>query len=411
MNPFDDILDELMGNIAGSTYGVEPRLSTETYDSLVEILGNRDEESVTDYLSRISTAFEDTGNDSSTESNTEESNVEEESNTEESNTGSSEGVSNTTEEDDMLDFLFGNSDAEVENTPQQGQGNSSASSNTPRTRVNARNTGSNRLVRATGRAVDYGLAWDVYALGYSTKEVGMLYKTSSGSVSRGIKKDGHTMRTGGQTRAMRKVPVDDFSVDLVQRIKDRLLEKYGSEAEQNSIFYEVFGKNMYELTLFEAEDEQAQVEDMEERARVEGVSLSELARRLESQKTYVSKERSVFLNKVMALHQNIKKYATDLFGDVNVTVGAVEVGLKVRYENGIVLSVKDAHKVDEKALGIGSVTVVVNVAEYLHESFSREVEQLRNRFNTLASANFSKDGQPVRVTNLGSRLVVGLDNE
>lgn len=268
-----------------------------------------------------------------------------------------------------------------------------------------------QATRTPRRANDYTLAWELYSIGYSTKDVAYLYKSSAGSISRGLKNNGKQMRTGAETKAMRKVPATDFGHLLMNKINELLDSKYDTEEAKNTAFYQAFGVNLYEITLYEAEDEQEEIESMHERATTQGVSLRELAQQRLEEQAYVERERSPFVNKVRNLHQRVKDFAVEKFGDVNVGVGYVDVQTKVSYENGVVLTVNEANKVDEKSVGVENVVVTVNVAEFLEAEFVREVEALSQHFRQLVSRNFTKDGRPVTVSQFGNRMVVGLNNE
>lgn len=261
------------------------------------------------------------------------------------------------------------------------------------------------------RANDYGLAWEIYSLGYSTGDISHLYKTSAGSISRGLKKDGRVMRTGAETKAMTKTEPDNFSVEIIDSIHQVLADKYETEEERNSAFYKAFNKNLYEVTIFEAEDEQQHIEQLHQEATSQGISINDLARQHIAEQVFVERERSEFVNNLRDLHQDLVMNVRNVFGDVNVGVGAVTVQTKLKYANGVVLTVKDAHKIDGKALDVANAVVMVNIADYIATSYERGVELLAQNFNRFVRGRFTKDGQQLSISQLGNRLVVGLDNE
>lgn len=262
--------------------------------------------------------------------------------------------------------------------------------------------------RRTSSGNDYTLAWDIYSLGYASGDVAHVYNLSAGSITRGMKELGHEMRTGAETRAMRKVDPDEFSQVLLDRIFNLLEEKYDTEEERNTAFYNTFNKNIYELTLHEAEDESLELQEMQEQANIQGVTLQDYVRQGLTEEVYEERERSEFVNNVRYLHETVKDKARVMFGDVNVDVGSVDVESKVSYENGVILTVKEAYKLDGKALDMSNVVFGVQIAEFIVQGFEREIEDLINEMGRIVRLRFNNHSQ---VTRLGNRLVVGLDNE
>lgn len=267
-----------------------------------------------------------------------------------------------------------------------------------------------RSNRSSRRTTDYGLAWDIYSLGYSSGEVAILYNTSAGSITRGIKKEGHVTRTGAETRRMIKTDPDEFSSTLMARINELLEDKYDTSEERNEAFLQAFGKNIYELTLHEAEDEQVALSELREQASVSGMSLRDFANQDEGE-VFVERECSEFVNKVKELHERVDRQAREIFGDVNVNMGSVVVESKVTYENGVILSIKNADKLDGKSLDAETVAFSIKMAEYITNGFQREVETFRGRLEVILGTVFGRNGRSVRVAQLGNRLVVGLKNE
>ena len=262
--------------------------------------------------------------------------------------------------------------------------------------------------RRSSSGNDYTLAWDIYSLGYASGDVAHVYNLSAGSITRGMKDLGNEMRTGAETRAMRKVDPDEFSQGLLDRIFNLLEEKYETEEERNTAFYNTFNKNIYELTLHEAEDESLELQEMQEQANIQGVTLQDYVSQGLTEEVYEERERSEFVNNVRYLHETVKDKARVMFGDVNVDVGSVDVESKVSYENGVILTVKEAYKLDGKALDVSNVVFGVQIAEFIVQGFEREIEELINEMGRIVRDRFNNHSQ---VTRLGNRLVVGLDNE
>lgn len=262
--------------------------------------------------------------------------------------------------------------------------------------------------RRSSRGNDYTLAWDIYSLGYASGDVAYVYNLSAGSITRGMKDLGNEMRTGAETRAMRKVDPDEFSQELLDRIFNLLEEKYETEEERNTAFYNTFNKNIYELTLHEAEDESLELQEMQEQANIQGVTLQDYVSQGLAEEVYEERERSEFVNNVRYLHETVKDKVRYMFGDVNVDVGTVDVESKVSYENGVILTLKDSYKLDGKALDVSNVVFGVQIAEFIVQEFEREIEELINEMGRITRERFNNHSQ---VTRLGNRLVVGLDNE
>ena len=265
-----------------------------------------------------------------------------------------------------------------------------------------------RRRRRSSSGNDYTLAWDIYSLGYASGDIAHIYNLSAGSITRGMKDLGNEMRTGAETRAMRKVDPDEFSQELLDRIFNLLEEKYETEEERNTAFYNTFNKNIYELTLHEAEDESLELQEMQEQANIQGVTLQDYVQQGLTEEVYEERERSEFVNNVRYLHETVKDKARVMFGDVNVDVGSVDVESKVSYENGVILTMKEAYKLDGKALDVANVVFGVQIAEFIVQGFEREIEELINEMGRIVRLRFNNHSQ---VTRLGNRLVVGLDNE
>ena len=262
--------------------------------------------------------------------------------------------------------------------------------------------------RRSSSGNDYTLAWDIYSLGYASGDIAHVYNLSAGSITRGMKDLGNEMRTGAETRAMRKVDPDEFSEVLLDRIFNLLEEKHETEEERNTAFYNTFNKNIYELTLHEAEDESLELQEMQEQANIQGVTLQDYVRQGLTEEVYEERERSEFVNNVRYLHETVKNKARVMFGDVNVDVGSVDVESKVTYENGVILTMKEAYKLDGKALDATNVVFGVQIAEFIVQGFEREIEGLINEMGRITRERFNNHSQ---VTRLGNRLVVGLENE
>lgn len=265
---------------------------------------------------------------------------------------------------------------------------------------------------SNARNNDYTLAWDIYQLGYATGDIAYIYNTSAGSISRGIKKDGHLMRTGAETRAMSKVSPNNFEMYLIDSINDTLADKFETDEERNRAFNQAFGINLYELTLYEADDNDGEeIVSLREQATEQGISLAQLAEQSLSSEQYAEREMTEFTRNVREVHEYVLGYARDLFGDVNVDTGALNVVTTIAYKNGVSIKVSEAHHIKAKVLEEESVSIIVNVAEYLTQDFARETEQLYRRFNQWVGQRFTKDGEPATVSQLGNRMVVGIENE
>ena len=264
-------------------------------------------------------------------------------------------------------------------------------------------------VRRRSTTNDYGLAWDIYSMGYASGDVAYLYNTSAGSISRGIRQDGHEMRTGAETRAMRKVHPNHFGSELIGQITELLADKFDTREEQNNAFHKAFGVNLYELTLQEADNEEV---GLEEQATSQGISLHDLVRQELEEDAYEGIPLTDYMLKVRGLHNEMERVVSDLFGDINKEVGGVTVSSKLSYENGVVLTVRDAYKIKEKAVAVDNVVMTVKVADYLIQSMERELEMLSLRFESLVRSNFrGSDGEEIKVMNFGNSLVVSLGNE
>ena len=265
--------------------------------------------------------------------------------------------------------------------------------------------------RQTRRGNDYTLAWEIYSLGYSSGEVANIYNTSAGSISRGMKKDGREMRTGAQTREMRKVNVEEFESEFIGRITDLLEEKYDNREEMNQAFHKTFGKYIYELTLYEAEDETEEINQLQEQASNTGISLQDLARMEVEENRYEPRECTPFVSKVKQLYQYMSVETREKFGDVNVDTGAVDIALKLSYGNGVILTVNDENKIDEKVSKLSNASFSIGVASYLVESFGREMEQMLYDLRSWVRMHIAQEGETIPVTQLGNRMVVSLENE
>lgn len=245
--------------------------------------------------------------------------------------------------------------------------------------------------RAKKRVVnDYTLAWDIYTLGYSTGDIAKIYGTSAGSISRGIKKDGHVTRTSAETRAMVS---QELPTDVIHRIIDLLNEKFDTEEERNSRFASAFGVNLYELSLYEEEDGDLQAIEQ----RLNGELVEE----------YEERPLSSFTEKYKLVHKTLEDAVVKYLGKTNLETGAVKVITSVTYENGVSVRVTDSNRIKAKALVEDTVTVMVDMTDYILQGFAREVEAIYNRFDGVLGRTFIS----ANLTQLGNRMVVGLENE
>ena len=245
--------------------------------------------------------------------------------------------------------------------------------------------------RAKKRVVnDYTLAWDIYSLGYSTGDIAKIYDTSSGSISRGIKKDGHVTRTSAETRAMVS---QELPTDIIHRIIDLLNEKFDTEEERNSRFASAFGVNLYELSLYEEEDGDLQAIALQ----LNGDLVEE----------YEERPLSSFTEKYKLVHKTLEDAVVKYLGKTNLETGAVKVITSVTYENGVSVRVTDSNRIKAKALVEDTVTVMVDMTDYILQGFAREVEAIYNRFDGVLGRTFIS----ANLTQLGNRMVVGLENE
>lgn len=245
--------------------------------------------------------------------------------------------------------------------------------------------------RAKKRVVnDYTLAWDIYSLGYSTGDIAKIYDTSSGSISRGIKKDGHVTRTSAETRAMVS---QELPTDIIHRIIELLNEKFDTEEERNSRFASAFGVNLYELSLYEEEDGDLQAIALQ----LNGDLVEE----------YEERPLSSFTEKYKLVHKTLEDAVVKYLGKTNLETGAVKVITSVTYENGVSVRVTDSNRIKAKALAEDTVTVMVDMTDYILQGFAREVEAIYNRFDGVLGRTFIT----ANLTQLGNRMVVGLENE
>ena len=245
--------------------------------------------------------------------------------------------------------------------------------------------------RAKKRVVnDYTLAWDIYTLGYSTGDIAKIYDTSAGSISRGIKKDGHVTRTSAETRAMVS---QELPTDIILRIIELLNEKFDTEEERNSRFASAFGVNLYELSLYEEEDGDLQAIEQ----RLNGELVEE----------YEERPLSSFTEKYKLVHKTLEDAVVKYLGKTNLETGAVKVITSVTYENGVSVRVTDSNRIKAKALAEDTVTVMVDMTDYILQGFAREVESIYNRFDGVLGRTFIS----AKLTQLGNRMVVGLENE
>lgn len=245
--------------------------------------------------------------------------------------------------------------------------------------------------RAKKRVVnDYTLAWDIYSLGYSTGDIAKIYDTSSGSISRGIKKDGHVTRTSAETRAMVS---QELPTDIIHRIIELLNEKFDTEEERNSRFASAFGVNLYELSLYEEEDGDLQAIALQ----LNGDLVEE----------YEERPLSSFTEKYKLVHKTLEDAVVKYLGKTNLETGAVKVITSVTYENGVSVRVTDSNRIKAKALAEDTVTVMVDMTDYILQGFAREVEAIYNRFDGVLGRTFVS----ANLTQLGNRMVVGLENE
>ena len=245
--------------------------------------------------------------------------------------------------------------------------------------------------RAKKRVVnDYTLAWDIYSLGYSTGDIAKIYDTSSGSISRGIKKDGHVTRTSAETRAMVS---QELPTDIIHRIIELLNEKFDTEEERNSRFASAFGVNLYELSLYEEEDGDLQAIQLQ----LNGDLVEE----------YEERPLSSFTEKYKLVHKTLEDAVVKYLGKTNLETGAVKVITSVTYENGVSVRVTDSNRIKAKALVEDTVTVMVDMTDYILQGFAREVEAIYNRFDGVLGRTFVS----ASLTQLGNRMVVGLENE
>lgn len=245
--------------------------------------------------------------------------------------------------------------------------------------------------RAKKRVVnDYTLAWDIYSLGYSTGDIAKIYDTSAGSISRGIKKDGHVTRTSAETRAMVS---QELPTDIIHRIIDLLNEKFDTEEERNSRFASAFGVNLYELSLYEEEDGDLQAIELQ----LNGELVEE----------YEERPLSSFTEKYKLVHKTLEDAVVKYLGKTNLETGAVKVITSVTYENGVSVRVTDSNRIKAKALVEDTVTVMVDMTDYILQGFAREVEAIYNRFDGVLGRTFIS----ANLTQLGNRMVVGLENE
>lgn len=245
--------------------------------------------------------------------------------------------------------------------------------------------------RAKKRVVnDYTLAWDIYSLGYSTGDIAKIYGTSAGSISRGIKKDGHVTRTSAETRAMVS---QELPTDIIHRIIDLLNEKFDTEEERNSRFASAFGVNLYELSLYEEEDGDLQAIALQ----LNGDLVEE----------YEERPLSSFTEKYKLVHKTLEDAVVKYLGKTNLETGAVKVITSVTYENGVSVRVTDSNRIKAKALVEDTVTVMVDMTDYILQGFAREVEAIYNRFDGVLGRTFIS----ANLTQLGNRMVVGLENE
>lgn len=245
--------------------------------------------------------------------------------------------------------------------------------------------------RAKKRVVnDYTLAWDIYSLGYSTGDIAKIYGTSAGSISRGIQKDGHVTRTSAETRAMVS---QELPTDIIHRIIDLLNEKFDTEEERNSRFASAFGVNLYELSLYEEEDGDLQAIELQ----LNGELVEE----------YEERPLSSFTEKYKLVHKTLEDAVVKYLGKTNLETGAVKVITSVTYENGVSVRVTDSNRIKAKALVEDTVTVMVDMTDYILQGFAREVEAIYNRFDGVLGRTFVS----AKLTQLGNRMVVGLENE
>lgn len=245
--------------------------------------------------------------------------------------------------------------------------------------------------RAKKRVVnDYTLAWDIYSLGYSTGDIAKIYGTSAGSISRGIQKDGHVTRTSAETRAMVS---QELPTDIIHRIIELLNEKFDTEEERNSRFASAFGVNLYELSLYEEEDGDLQAIALQ----LNGDLVEE----------YEERPLSSFTEKYKLVHKTLEDAVVKYLGKTNLETGAVKVITSVTYENGVSVRVTDSNRIKAKALAEGTVTVMVDMTDYILQGFAREVEAIYNRFDGVLGRTFIT----ANLTQLGNRMVVGLENE
>lgn len=99
-------------------------------------------------------------------------------------------------------------------------------------------------------AIDWSLAYDLRRQGLTWNDIGKIYRTSGGSVSRAVKRD------YGYNESPPLKSISEYSDLLISRMKDMLDEKYGSDEDRlNEMLKSIYNENtVYTNYFLENED-------------------------------------------------------------------------------------------------------------------------------------------------------------